>query len=288
MMHPSLEPDTLFLVFEEDWRISSEEAVPQTVDVPADAPGFKVHGSRPIGRHHYIPYAGSYPSKQEHGTVVGDLVSIVIKASRADHGDLVWMTWQPGQGDVKRGVTKIKSGAMLIALSVRGAKTISQAMENSSIKKDHFDIGLLRYLEMEGSRFSSYVFPPLGNYSAHVSGCEPHFAVNARPSCWDAKWVCPGTRREDDPQHRDKYLAAITKKGEPKWLGKFDLEREYGALEWVTHWSVPGVVRPDRKKDSVAPALMDTALDADLTRVLREVLPARTDRILVFTHRPVA
>ena len=282
MMHSSFEPDTLFLVFEEDWRISIGEALPPRETVPDDAPGFVVSGLRPLGRNYYIPTAGSYPSKQEHGTVAADLVSIVTKASRANHGDVVWMTWQPGQGEVKKGSTKIKSGAMLIAVSVRGAKTLARAMETKVIKKEHFDLALLSFLKDEGNNFACYVYPPLGNYSSHVSGCEDEYAAEARPSCWDTKWVCQGTRRGDDPSKRDKWLAVPVHKGDAKWVTKFDLDKEYESLEWKTHWSVPGVGRPDKRKHFKPPEVPTSELDEALSRVLRDVVPPSTDCTLVF------
>jgi len=281
MMHSSFEPDTLFLVFEEDWRITPGPALPPREAVPEDAPGFVVSGLRPVGRNYYIPTAGSYPSKQEHGTVVGDLVSIATKASRANHGDVVWMTWQPGQGEVARGSTKIRSGAMLIALSVRGAKTLAGAMEKI-IKKDHFDLALLQFLKDEGNNFACYVYPPLGNDSSHVSGCEEDYAAAARPSCWTTKWVCPGTRRKDDPSKRDKWLAVPVHKGQAKWLTKYDLDKECESLEWKSNWSVPGVGRPDKRKDFKPPDVPTTELDEALSRVLRDVVPAATDCTLVF------
>ena len=286
MLQECFEPDALFLIFEEDWGITNDNVEPPPEQPGGNAPGFMVAGLRPVGRNYYVPTAGAYPSKQEHGTVVGDLVSIITKATRANHGDLVWMTWQPGQGEVPKGSTKIKSGAMLIALSVRGAKTLAEAMDKKIIKREHFDVALLRFLKDESKDFGCYVYPPLGNYSQHVSGCEETYSVTARPSCWTTRWVCPGTRRKDDPSKRDKWLVVPTKKGDSKWLTKFDLDKEYDSLDWRTLWSVPFVGRPDRRKDFVPPADPASAIDGHLAKVLRDVRASGMDSTLVLILWP--
>ena len=247
MLHPSFEPDTLFLIFEEDWRLEK----PSTFDIEDEGAGklygVVLQGTKPVGSNYYIPTAKDSASKSEHGSVVGDLVSVVTKAARLHHGDLVWMTWQPGQGEVKKGSTKIRSGAMLISLSMNGAKALSSAIESGMMPVDHWDQVLLRYLYEKAPNFASYVLPPIGNYCEHVSGCEPEFSESPRPTCWDTKWVCPGTRRSEDPQKRDKWLVVMAKKGQGTWLSKFDLEKDYDALEWKTFWSVPDSIRPDRR-----------------------------------------
>ena len=54
-----------------------------------------------------------------------------------------------------------------------------------------------------------YIYPPIGNYTTHVSGCDLKFAKGAgRPNCWQDRWTCPGTIIEDDPQKRQKLFMA--------------------------------------------------------------------------------
>ena len=283
MLHPSFEPDTLFLVFEEDWRLERDAPAPPSEDATesAGSHGFLLRGTRPEGRSHFVPTAGADKVSSDSQNVANDLVSFVTRAARSEHGDIVWMTWQPGQGDVKSGVTKIKSGAMLLAFSVKGADVASEAIRTNKITANHFDIELHRFVLEHGSKLFSYVFPPLGNYSSHVSGCEPEYRDTARPSCWDTKWVCPGTRRSQDTQKRDKYLAFPKKKGNPDWLSLIDLDKEYDDLAWKSFWDVPDSVRPDlRGKKRAAPG---SASSSQLPGAFEfPVLEPALDKRLVF------
>ena len=45
-----------------------------------------------------------------------------------------------------------------------------------------------------------------------------------RENDWKKAWTCRGTRKSQDPKGRDKYLGRLTRKGEPEWIAKFDLE----------------------------------------------------------------
>ena len=58
----------------------------------------------------------------------------------------------------------------------------------------------------------SYVFPPIGNYVSHVSGCEQGLGV--RPASWQHTWVQEGTRRDVSQEGRrrgsvDRWLVAF-------------------------------------------------------------------------------
>jgi hypothetical protein len=252
MLHPSFEPDTLFLVFEEDWRLEDDKPSEDVSLVAAASHGFFVRGTHPVGASHYIPTAGMDAKLPEQPSTAADLVALANKASKVGHGDIVWMTWQPGQGEVKKGITKIKSGAMLLSFTVAGARLVSEAISRQQIACTHFDLQLLKFVIEHGSGKFSYIFPPVGNYSMHVSGCEKMYAEEARPTCWSARWCCPGTRRSQDPQKRDKYVCFPKKSGNPDWLSLVDLEKEFDSLCWTSFWDVPGVARPDCRKKQAA------------------------------------
>lgn len=253
MLQSSFEPDTLFLVFEEDWRLEDDKPAENLSVVAAGSPGFFVRGSHPVGASRYMSSAGVDAKSPEQHSTAADLVALANKASRLGHGDIVWMTWQPGQGEVKKGITKIKSGAMLLSFTVAGARLVSDAISKKQIACTHFDLQLLKFVMEHGRQKFSYIFPPIGNYSMHVSGCEKMYAEEPRPSCWTAKWVCPGTRRGQDPQKRGKYICFPKKTGNPDWLSLVDLEKEFDSLCWKSLWDVPGVARPDcRKKPQAA------------------------------------
>lgn len=246
-------PDTLFFVFEEDWRLFDD----QLLDLPTEPR--RPEAGRKLVRNPVsdVVSSGVYvePRSSSHGSFpewgnfwIEDIVSFVTAAHRHGKGDITWLTWQPGQDDksVKR-AQSIRSGAMLIAVSKQGADRLAEGFRSGGIYRGHFDCALLHWLMEKdfGESFSSYLVPPLGNYKSHISGCEKSYSTTPRPSCWTTRWVCPGTRREHDPERRDKWLAWHTKKGDPKWIAKVDLDRDFDNLKWMSFWAVDGRDRPD-------------------------------------------
>ena len=55
-----------------------------------------------------------------------------------------------------------------------------------------------------------------------------------RQSCWGESWCCPGTRKDQDPKSRDKWLAAATQKGGPDWNVKLEDPADDPDLVWKT------------------------------------------------------
>jgi len=254
MMQSSFPEDTLFLVFEEDWRLTDTElhepnACSQFQE--SGKRGVQVLAGKAIGEVYQEPRKDQWGRMPEHnaGTVVDDLVSYVTAAHRHGKGDIVWLTWQPGQGDKVKRSQSICSGSMLLGISKVGAMRLQEAFAAKELRLGHFDISLLRWL-MDGDRgksFSCYIVPPIGNYKSHLSGCEEHYKDEPRPSCWTSKWVCPGTRKGQDPKQRDKYLAWHTTKGEPEWITLVNLDKDFEELAWRTFWAVPDKLRPDHE-----------------------------------------
>lgn len=252
MLSANFPEDTLFICIEEDWRLSDEEEHdpwPEPTAGQGETPSFaKSADGSYHGAHYFEPRKSTHGRTSENSKVLEDIVSICTKASRFGKGEIVWLCWQPAQDD--KSVTRkasIRSGAMMIAVDVFGARRLSAAFSGGALRRHHFDCSLLNWLKKDdqGQEFSCYLYPPLGNYKQHISGCEKNFSSKPRPSCWDTQWVCPGTRRADDPKKRDKWLACHTTEGHPKWLGKVDLEKEFDDLEWRLFWEVPGQLRPD-------------------------------------------
>ena len=104
------------------------------------------------------------------------------------------------------------------------------------IPTGHWDLGLLKFLEnYTCSLKCCYLWPPLGSYIEHVSGCDPTFAAG-RPGCWGESFACEGTRVADDRHHREKYLAAFRpKKGPPRWLsGPLKIDDPAKDYRWFT------------------------------------------------------
>jgi hypothetical protein len=254
MLQEQLEDDILYLVFEEDWRLFPEEGSRSAVPAYGGQSTIQRHGGTGFlhGRMYHVPTR--YPAEVEaldsrkDITIVDDLVSMVTAARRHGGGDLVWMTWQPGQGNKVKRTQSICSGSMLLALTKAGARRVLQGMKDTSIPKDHFDISLLWFLQEHGRGWASYILPPVGNYKSHVSGTEPSFTKEERPDCWQTPWVCPGTRTGHDDKKRVKWVCFFKKRGTPDYLGKFDIEADCEKLWWLTFWAVPDKLRPDLQR----------------------------------------
>jgi hypothetical protein len=250
MLDHRLDPDTLFLIFEEDWRLEPEEmldAVAGPERQPSRDPGFQMIGRRAQGSNYGIPKAGCDAGVQDSDTIVSDMVAYCNKASRLGI-EIFWMTWQPGQGKNVKRSQSIRSGSMLLAFSQAGAAKVSRAIEEGKIVAGHWDLVLLDFVKEYAKETFAYLVPPMGNYSSHVSGCSDDWTQEIRPSRWGTSWCCPGTRKEDDPQLRDKWLAFPTDKGPPQWIAKIDLDQEFQGLVWTTYWDLPSIQRPDLRQ----------------------------------------
>jgi len=82
----------------------------------------------------------------------------------------------------------------------------------------HFDLSLLKWLQEGDNQLqlgASYVYPCVGHYKGHVSGCCP---VRFRNPRWKEGWVQQGTRK--DPSigaNRHRWLMAWKESG-TDWL----------------------------------------------------------------------
>ena len=220
MVNNMWERDKLFLLFEEDFRITPTDIEPPVshkpaalIEVVGDNSTFlsSADAENQGGKQarHGIPGKGRWyemPTKEtDHDSfatpnlVLNDMVRYATLAHRAGCGDLTWMTWQPGNaGSNPKRKSSPASGSMFIMLSVPGAEVLTGAMDSGVLPMGHFDCKLLHWLRdlQLSSLRCSYLLPPMGNYGAHQSGCERVYAGEAsvRPSCWQEKWCCPGTR----------------------------------------------------------------------------------------------
>ena len=214
------------------------------------------------GTWYQIP--GKAPSQdfKTPSTRIVDLVRMSIKAHRARRGDIVWTCWQPGGAGVEIGdIRRVNSGAMLIMLNPRGADAIAQqiardASTGGPMQPWHFDLALKSWLlepEVNKAMRACYVFPPVGNYTTHVSGCDPTFAVGeGRPNCWREAWTCPGTRVAEDPMRRDKRFMAWAGDAGYTDVGSAAVDiRICGHVEWLTFWQgvgAPPSYRPEEER----------------------------------------
>ena len=170
-----------------------------------------------VGRWYNIPGKASSEEFKDPSKRLVDLVRMSISAHRVKHGDIVWACWQPGGAGAKiKDIYRVNSGAMLIMLNPRGADAIAAQIARAAVSHKsmplqpwHFDLALKAWLankHVNKEHRACYIFPPVGNYVQHVSGCdEKRFGPGTagRPSCWNESWSCRGTTVSEDPQRRE-------------------------------------------------------------------------------------
>ena len=215
-------------------KSSGEPAAPAATRGEADASGRWSDAGRGFWEWSTLPTA-------EEATVVSrtleDIVRMVTAAHRLDHGDLVWLGWQPwGVGQKPHAGRKQRIGFATLALTV--TRTAAEILRDNMprIPTGHWDLGLLKFLENDTCSLKGcYLWPPLGSYIEHVSGCDPKFAAG-RPGCWRESFACEGTRVADDRHHREKYFAAFRpKNGPPRWLnGPLKIDDPAKDYRWFT------------------------------------------------------
>ena len=254
--------DTLFMIFEEDYRFWPVGEDPDQCDDYAerlrklmkasrnksgayrpDDEGFedpaaagakgeaakgRAKGFRQSGDLHFTDQrAPTIPREQNEGLKqeVADLIRIATMCNRRRCGDIIWFGWECHAGDKPTWLWKGSHGIML---SKRGAHHIECAMRSGAIARDHIDLALVWWLRrpmIAEKAGACYIYPPLGAYFEHASGCDPkNFGEDkgGRPDGWSgALNPARGTRKSTDQSHRTKYVVQW------KGTGKKNMERTW-------------------------------------------------------------
>ena len=254
------EDDTLFIIAEEDFRFrEADDVEPQDVaeEVPtsssaaaasssapprvATRPNFTLHADEPRlpAREAFELRAGRPKS-----SIVGfrqdllDLVRLGTHAAREDVGDFIWLSWC---GAKKRRRSRPAHGSTLLMLTKDFADTLAPAME--TWRPAHFDILLRDWLEEEAQAAltACYVYPAVGSYAVHESGCQPGLGV--RTAEWGEPWVQEGTR------------------GAKRWLGRFT--RPGADQVWQGSWDARELDCPEFKWQTMRPPAEPVAAEED-------------------------
>lgn len=246
------EPDCLFFVFEWDFRFGPTEPgeyynIPGNRLVPVGdfgpqggspsafeaAPSSAVGDGVPQhslaqGKFYEIPAGLRGGTTAEPRTEACDLVRICNEAARCGRGDIVWLSWMAanaGQKNVRR-KQSIGLGTAAVAVTVRGAARIMEAIHLGRIPNNHWDMVLKGWLlTAQVDAGASYIVPPIGGFAAHESGCTlpqrgtPFF----RRSIWGEQWACWGTRPSQDTRNRDKWVCGLTASGPPTFITKVNV-----------------------------------------------------------------
>ena len=169
---------------------------------------------KPVGRDLYVrrrrPHASEVepPSKE-----LQDIVRICTAAHRRGHGGFVWLCYESTAGkNARRRKRAPAHGFMAVAITAECARKWHQEF-NAKFQFKHWDIAVRDVLESEpetAERWqASFVYPPIGNYVSHTSGCE--VGLGRRESSWDKAYVQEGTRRDLQnwkSQHRELFAFA--------------------------------------------------------------------------------
>ena len=157
------------------------------------------------------------------------LVRLHTQAQRLGRGDLVWYSWNAAKSKRQ---SHPSHGSQMIGLTKTGAAALAAFFQRSM--PCHFDIGLLHaLLDQELALGACYVYPAIGHYTEHESGCDP--ALGIRPAHWGETWIMEGVR---PPKGKDRYLMGFCKKG-LEWGPKVDFdgyEYVWKTLAPPDHW----------------------------------------------------
>ena len=292
---PRFDEDTLFIIFEEDFRFTpdvgdpawthngrkdtsatilssmfgpspppAEEAASSSA-APAEAASSSAapssHNKMPRAKKAEPPVHPNFWNRAERGAEGGyvvqnkasrddwkqpsmflrDLVAYATLAHRQSRGDFMFMGWQPhGAGDSTptTKVDRYRSGLMLSMVSQQGFLHLETQWKRAETltTAGHVDLKLKNFWCLPVNSKVSYITPPIGGYTAHLSGCAAEFYKKERPCIWMEDFACPGTRRSHDwnAKSREKWLATFTSNGKPDWVCRVDVAVPDEKVYWVS------------------------------------------------------
>jgi hypothetical protein len=170
-----------------------------------------------------------------------DLVAYATLAHRQKRGDFMFMGWQPhgaGESTSTPTVDRMRSGLMLSMVSQQGFLHLETQWKDapSLSAVGHVDIKLKNFWSLPVNSQVSYLTPPIGGYTAHLSGCAKEFFKKERPCIWMEDFACPGTRRSHDwaAKPREKWLATFTSSGKTDYVCRVDVAVPDEKVWWVS------------------------------------------------------
>lgn len=160
-------------------------------------PGARKLGSEPGGSlEHRLTMRMEKPSGskvRDFPQTLMDIVRYANQAARVDLGDLVWMAWEANRK--KRGTPS--HGLTMLCLSKAGAMELDVWLKNQKVVY-RYDLMLLNALKEPNRdllRRASFVWPAIGSYAKHLSGCQLEAGGEFyRDSSWESTWIGEGTR----------------------------------------------------------------------------------------------
>ena len=253
MMDEYWDADTVFFVFEDDFRFDNDPPVPvshmdayaqetmSTGSTSAFTPrNVEVSKSQQRVKGQWFEIPTRTPAEGGRRRI-DDLMHYMIQAYQKGCGNIVWMSWQPGEagGKPKRTFAP-SSGSLLWGITPAGARSICDAMKRGDVPPGHIDIQLKHWLcRVCHDVKACCIVPPIGNYRTAVSGTESATKKQkqdwVREACWNDSWCCPGTTKSEDPQKRSKFLVWLTAKGPPSYHHELRDPEADPDLKWHTY-----------------------------------------------------
>lgn len=167
-----------------------------------------------------------------------DIVRICTAAHRdGRRGGLVWLGWDGANAQGKK--RKPVHGALAFGITSLTARLMLQEFDLFEFR--HFDLALIDVLmrNIAGARDrwgASYVWPSIGHYVGHISGCE--VGLGWRLPEWEKSWIQEGTRKESR-EHHHRCVMGFTPSG-LDYGAEIRLEEGFDdGLHWKTAWAVP-------------------------------------------------
>lgn len=257
---PRIPDDCLFLIFEEDFRFERPAAEftseAEYYESRSRLPDFKGMAKYAVSKSRVPPpehergnlrdYVNMRNQPKDVWSVgvseyLEDLVRYATAAHRLNHGDIIWAGWVPGgPGSNPKRKASVGFGSHLLLCSKSGLLTLKDAFANDPDLSvpGHIDIKLKTYLIAHWKEAKAcYIWPAIGNYTAHISGCSHEYLESVRPNGWNDKWTRQGTRREHDLQGRVSWLVGWQATGGAQWIQSVDIGQVPSLDRWVTEWA---------------------------------------------------
>ena len=286
--HPS---DTLFIIFEEDWRLFEEDQGPRqeervaafvenslchspgastdTVSErqkfdqalasdykerfagPVDETAPPIYPSHEGGKYLATSLTKPKGTGQTPAEPIKDIVRLCTYAHRKGLGDLVWLTWDGDTGQHCHKKPRPSHGSTAIAMTQQFGHWLEQHWHECI--RSHFDLSLKWLLETYGGveTRASFVMRSIGHYASHDSG----ILEEERKAAWQQWWVHQGVRMCHSPAQKPRELWTW-EKGKTCCVGEIPLENEEQAclLQWKTLFKMSAnpSVKPEHSQSSSA------------------------------------
>ena len=253
--------DTVFVVCEEDFRFfEKDEAKEQELEERARqetaenllATGFvddglaaeaRALGARPKAQPRAARKRGDY-TDFEYQQVFVELVSLLNQCAANDCGDLVWAGWMPAHqatGEMRQTPTW---GTHMVCLTAKGARWLTKKIQETRASRQwhyvpgHWDLWLKRWLHAEARKEPdedslqySWLYPSVGSFRVHQSGCQP--TLGQRFSEWQHDHVAD--LASEVPRRAGQYEPPTMR---PRWVAQLAVMHPHAGL-WKTRRPYP-------------------------------------------------